>query len=159
MFFFSFYLDFLGDPTKKKHEKNNADCREIITTIRMGRPTGDKGPNVYLMKGKTPRDGYTSEFLRAHGAPPGSAIVMTENAYLTNDVWDKDVTPLIIKGIRSMDVIKDHPNWWVILYVDGYKSHVDTILSQQAFADAKILLVKENSNHSQVNQAFDKHPG
>lgn len=155
-----FFLDFfLGDPKKKKHEKNTGDCRDSLTTIRVGRAPGDKGPNFFLMKGKTPRAGYTSAFLLAHGAPPGSAIVMTENAYLTNEVWDKDVTPLLIKGIRSMDVIKDHPNWWAIVYLDGYKSHVDTVISQQAFANAKILLVKENSNHSQVNQAFDRHPG
>ena len=133
--------------------------RESITTIRFANSDGTKGPNIYLMKGKTPREGYTSAFLEKHGAPPGSIVIMTENAYLTNDVWDNEVVPVIIPFIRGMPVVKDHPRWWVIFYVDGFKSHVDTFVSQLAFANALIKIVKENSNTSQVNQAFDRHPG
>ena len=109
------------------------------------------------MKGVSAREGYNEEFLKKHGAPPGSIIVITENAYLTNEVWDEDTVPQLIKTIRNMPVIRDHPTWWVKLYLDGFGAHVDSLKSQQAFTNGRILVVKENSNSSQVNQAFDKH--
>ena len=89
----------------------------------------------------------------------GSKIVMTENAYLTNEIWGTEIVPHLIQWLRKAPVVCDHSDWWVTLYLDGFQAHVDTLLSQQAFADAKILIVKENSNTSHVNQAFDRHVG
>ena len=83
---------------------------------------------------------------------------MTENAYLTNDVFDNDIVELLCKNIRNMTVIRDHPNWWVVVYLDGFSAHVDTFAGQLMFTKYKIIVLKENSNSSQINQAFDRLP-
>ena len=51
------------------------------------------------------------------------------------------------KGIRELPEVKDHPEWWFVLHLDGPQL---TFAAQQVFADHKILLVKEN--------AFDQAP-
>ena len=76
---------------------------------------------------------------------------------MTNDAWDALALKLS-KGIRQMAVIRDHPALWVVLHLDGFKSHVMTHKAQQIFRDNKILVVKENAHSSQVNQAFDQAP-
>jgi hypothetical protein len=47
--------------------------------------------------------------LTKHGAPPGSSVVMTPSAYMTDVAW-MDVVPLLCKGLRAMPVVKDHPD-------------------------------------------------
>jgi hypothetical protein len=76
---------------------------------------------------------------------------------MTNEAFDEIAEPLT-KGIRAMSVIKDHPDFWVVLHFDGFKSHVMTHHTQKMFYNHQILCVKENSHTSQINQAFDKYP-
>ena len=83
---------------------------------------------------------------------------MTENAYLSNTKFDDEIVERLCIGIRDMPVIREHPNWWVELYVDGFSAHTETEKAQLVFREYKILVVKENSATSQVNQAFDRHP-
>jgi hypothetical protein len=68
------------------------------------------------------------------------------------------LTESVAKGIRAMPVICNHPNFWVVLHLDGFKAHVMTHAAQATFRRHQILVVKENSDSSQVNQAFDQDP-
>jgi hypothetical protein len=52
-------------------------------------------------------------------------VIMTPNAYMTDEAW-KEVVPHLCKGIRSMKGIRDHPNFWVVLSLDGFGSHLDS---------------------------------
>ena len=59
-------------------------------------------------------------------------------------------------GIRAMPVIKDHPEWWACLTLDGFKSHVNVNDTLQDFTDCKIRVVKEEAGISHVNQPYDQ---
>ena len=55
-----------------------------------------------------------------------------------------------------MPVIRDHPDWWVTLSLDGYGSHVNLAPANQIFTDHLIWIVKEEADSSQTNQAYDQ---
>ena len=79
-----------------------------ITIVQTGCAGGVTGPVIFLMKGKERREGYTNEFLLAHGCATGSTIVMTENAYMTNKAWIL-VTIALVKVYRDMGFLKESP--------------------------------------------------
>ena len=89
-----------------------------------------------------------------HNAPAGSKVVMTPNAFMTDETWRNIATDLC-RGIRQMDGIRDHPDWWVVFSLDGFGSHLDpeTLL---VFHQHKILVIKEEGDTSQVSQAYDQ---
>lgn len=147
----------IGSAKKRKHEKNLADNRDSITTVRIGSAAGIDGPRVYLAKGKTieHRSMINSEiFCENYGAPAGSCVQMTPSAYMTDEAW-RSCVPIICKGIRQMEGIRDHPDWWVVFSLDGYGSHLDSE-ALQAFSEHKILVIKEEGDTSQVCQAYDQ---
>ena len=151
-----------GDSKKSKHEKNSADSRISITGVECGSAAGDDGPTIYLAEGKELPKYFEKQFgnskwLESKGAPPNSFVTMTGGAYMTHEAWDLSA-PKLAQGIRNMPVIRDHPEFWVILHLDGFKSHVMTYEAQQILYDHKILVVKENSQSSHVNQAYDQEP-
>ena len=80
---------------------------------------------------------------------------MTPNAYMTDEAWAQ-IVPNLCESIRDMDVIRDHPQWWVLLTLDGFGSHVNVDEALKIFADSKILIAKEEGDTSHVNQAYDQ---
>lgn len=145
---------------RKKKEKNTTDSRLSITAVECGNAAGDDGPSVYLLEGKeipaSIKGLYgNSKYLQRCGAPANSFVVMTPSAFMTNEAWD-DMAEALGKGIREVAIVRDHPEWWVVLHLDGYKSHVMTLKAQQILREHRILVMKENSQSSQINQAFDQ---
>ena len=61
--------------------------RASITIVRTGTVGGTTGPTIILLKGEKKNPIYTDEFLVKHGMAPGSTIIMTENAYMTDNAW------------------------------------------------------------------------
>jgi hypothetical protein len=98
----------------------------------------------------------TPEGLAELGAP-NSFVSMSPSAFMTDDVWDENIEKLA-KMIRALPSIKDMPDWWITLHLDGCKSHVNTVHAQRIFRRYKIIVVKENSQSSHINQGFDKDP-
>ena len=152
----------VGARSKKKHDRNQTDSRISITGIECGTPAGNDGPSIYLMAGVDMQHHLkplygSSKALQKQGAPANSFVLMTPNAFLTNEAWDTAAEPLA-KGIRAMPVIRDHPDFWVVLLLDGYAAHVMTFIAQLIFLNYKILVVKETSGTSHVNQAYDQAP-
>lgn len=150
----------VGCRTLNRHERIGDDSRVSITSVDCGNAAGDEAPSMFLMTGQQipPHLKETfgsSKYLHEKGAPPGSFVCMTPTAFMTNEAWDY-VTPRLITGIRDLPVVRDHPEWYVLLFFDGFKSHMLTTAAQQAFANARILTLKENAKSSHVNQAFDK---
>ena len=62
------------------------------------------------------------------------------------------------RDVRNMEVIRLYPNLWGLLLVDGFSSHIMTYHAQEVFRQYRIMVLCEDSNTSQVNQTFDKHP-
>ena len=136
------HIKIIGAAKKKKHEKNMEDSQFSITIIRIGMSSGETGPWVFLLKGKTLPSKLLKDIVAEFNVPPGSFVHMTKNANLSDSVWD-EIVPKICRGIREMPVVKDHPDWWVGLSMDGYGSHVNTPKALCEFAKHKICVVKE----------------
>jgi hypothetical protein len=54
-----------------------------------------------------------------------------------------------------MKGVCDHPNFWVELLLDGFRSHLDTD-ALLVFSEYKILVIKEEGDRSQVSQAYNQ---
>ena len=64
--------------------------------------------------------------------------------------------PHLCKYILEMNVIKEHQHWGVLLYLNGFGSHVNVQRAHEIFAAHNILVMKEEADRSHVNQAYDK---
>jgi hypothetical protein len=148
-------LTVIGSFDKKKHEKLLQDSRVSITIIRTGTAAGTTGPTIFLLKGTKVRAAYTENYLMKYGLAPGSTIVMTENAYMTDAAW-LEVSKAIVRGYRQLPFIKDNKDWYMLELLDGFKSHENVLPAHQLRIDFKIRSLKEESNTSHVCQAYDQ---
>ena len=123
--------------------------------LRVGNTAGTTDPTVFLTKGARPKEGYNKKWLRENGAAPGSSIHATPIAFMDMDAWEK-MAPEVAKGIRAMKVICDHPEWWVMFFLDGFICHFASPKALKTYYDLKILLVKEEGDCSQVAQIYDQ---
>ena len=145
----------IGDKAKPKHDLPTGSDRTSITVYRVGFACGATGPTAFLPAGQRRKAGYTDEFLVKSGAPPGSTIVMTPTGYMTEDAW-LQMAPTIADGIRTMPLICEKPDWWVLKFIDGFGPHTSSEAAMQIYADKKIILVKEEGDSSHVCQAYDQ---
>ncbi|KAL3801878.1 hypothetical protein ACHAW5_003791 [Stephanodiscus triporus] len=104
-------LKIVGSAAVKKHEKTTNDNRESITIVRIGSASGASGPWIFLVKRQTElekQSPFRNLEKKSPNIPPGSVVIPTPNAYMTNYMWIK-IAPIIGKGTRNMPIIKDHP--------------------------------------------------
>jgi len=85
----------------------------------------------------------------------GSKITYNENAYMTDETWI-DIATTLAEGIRAMPIVVDHPDWWFVMFLDGYVSHLNP-QALEIYANHKILCVKEEGDASDTNQSYDRH--
>ncbi len=141
----------------EKHEKTMQDNHDSVTIVCIGSVSGKTGPWIFLLKGKKELEKNHPLRNLEHNFPgvlAGSKVVMTSNAYMTNEAWIK-LTPFIANGIRNMAVIKDHSDWMICMTLNGFGSHL-VPEALQLFNDAKIEVVKEEGDMLQVNQAYNQ---
>lgn len=74
-----------GSKRRRNHELILTDSRFSITVYRCGNAAGVQGPFIFVMKCKTVPAMWTPEFLKSLGAPPGSMVVPSENAFMTDE--------------------------------------------------------------------------
>jgi hypothetical protein len=112
---------------------------------------------IFLANGEKMTSRSLSDYnlIDKHGAPPGFTVIMTQIGYMTDTAWEK-VVPALALGIRQMSVIRDHPNWWVCMTLDGCGSHVSVHSVLNIFHDHKIMIVKEEADRSLLNQSYDQ---
>jgi hypothetical protein len=101
------------------------------------------------------RAGFTDKFLTKHGMAEGLTNIMTPTAFVTKEAWE-EMTPFVIKGIRSIDIVKANPQWWVLEVFDRFGPHVSSYKAMKMQYDNKILSLKEEGDSSHCNQAYDK---
>ena len=140
---------------KMKTEKITDDCRESITTVRTGFTSGHQGAYFFLAKGKKLDRKKFKNLCLFFKAPEGSEVIMTPNAFMTDEAW-LELVPKLCQSIRKQEVIRDHPDWWVLLSLDGFGSHVNVLRTHEIFSRNKMLVIKEEGDTSQVNQAYDQ---
>jgi hypothetical protein len=66
------------------------------------------------------------------GAPSGSKVIMSPSSYMTDETW-MTVVPFLSNVIRKMPIIYERPNWWVVLTLDGFGSHVNVSEALKVF--------------------------
>ena len=92
--------------------------------------------------------------MKKHNAPPGSGVYATPNAYLNDKTWKK-IAPAFCEGISMMPVVRDYPDWRIVMTLDGFASHLDPA-ALLIFSKHKIIFVKEEGDTSQAYQTYDK---
>jgi hypothetical protein len=150
-------LHIVGSAEVKKHEKTTQDNRDSVTIVRIGSASDETGPWIFLLKGKKElKKNHPVRNLERNfpGVPAGSKVVMTPNAYMTDEAWIK-LTPFIANGNHNMAMIKDHPDWMVCMTLNRFGSHLVSE-ALQPFTDAKIEVVKEEGDTLQMNQAYNQ---
>lgn len=152
----------VGKKTLKKHMVKAGDSRKSATAFRHGSAAGVKGPTVYILPGDTAagakKSAVLNEFVAKQGSPPGSFVLHNPAAYMTDELWDSNIEK-IAQGIRAMDpLIEFNPHWWVEYHLDGFGSHVNTLVGQRILASYKIAVVQSESHSSHVGQSFDNEP-
>jgi hypothetical protein len=145
----------IGSASKSKTEKIMGDCRSSITVLRTGAAGGSSGPWIFLAAGKELTCRALKNIDKKDGVPPNSKVYMTPTAYMTDNVY-AIIAPELADGIRKMPYICDHPNWWVVVSLDGFGSHVNVHEAQEAFYKRKILILKEEGDTLHINQAYDQ---
>jgi len=77
----------------------------------------------------------------------------------TTLTWLK-LAPTFAKGARALEVVKDHPDWWMTLTWDGFSYHtIDR--ANEIFTECKILNIKEEGYYMLlkcVNHMTNKSP-
>ena len=66
-----------------------------VTVICTGTVGGSTGTTIFILKGEKKRKHFTDEFLVTHGCAPGSTIIMTEDAYMTDEAWEEASTSIV----------------------------------------------------------------
>ena len=140
---------------KKKHEKLLQDCRVSITMVRTGTTGGTTGPTIFILKGAKRRKEFTNKFLLKYGCAVGSTIIMTENAYMTDEAWLK-AAKAIVRGYRELPYVKENAHWLVLELLDGFKSHENVLAAHRLRYENNIRSIKEESNSSHANQGYDQ---
>ena len=76
-----------------------------ITISWCGLASGVDGTRFYLVKvEKIDLQNFKGDFAKKHKAPPGSKVIPTPNAYITDEVWN-NLAPDFAKGLRYLPVI------------------------------------------------------
>eukprot|EP00978_Attheya_sp_CCMP212_P042533 scaffold260611_cov28-Attheya_sp.AAC.1 len=72
---------------------------------------------------------------------------MTPTAFVTEVAW-VEMTPIVVKGIRSVAIVKANPQWWALEVFDGFGPHVSSYEAMKLRYKAKILRLKEEGDSS-----------
>ena len=76
----------------------------------------------------------------------GSTIIITENTYMTNEVWTH-AAPFIMDGYQQVPIVRDNPDWDIVEFLDRFKSH-EACFQANNSATTRI----ENPNYAHANQ-------
>eukprot|EP00957_Ditylum_brightwellii_P015278 1151044-Ditylum_brightwellii.AAC.1 len=74
---------------------------------------------------------------------------------MDDKAWVK-VVEVIAPSIWKLLVIRDHADWWINMFYDGFKSHVNIAEGLENFTAHHFRCLKEESASSYVNQTYDQ---
>lgn len=89
------------------------------------------------------------------GLDPGSTIIMTENAFMTDEAW-LEMTKALCKGYRMMPYLSENPEWFFFKPLDGFGSHEQVFEALELRRAISCISGKEESHTSHANQGNDQ---
>lgn len=108
----------LSSKERKVTSKIMQDTRTSITILRVGSAAGCDGPIIFLVHGENIEYKSLKNLPKNYGCPPGSCVICTPTAYMTDKAWKK-IVPILVRGIREMPGIRDYPEFKALLTFDG----------------------------------------
>ena len=78
---------------------------------------------------------------------------MTTDEFINDEVF-LDIISILCTSIRRQESIWDHPDWQVLLSLDGFTSHVNVLNAHEIFKVFKIMAIKQEGDTSHVFQAY-----
>jgi len=124
---------------------NSRDHVSVASTIAAD---GRVLPNFYLLPGKRVKTEYVVDG-HLQGTEDGSAFVMTDKGYMTDDAYG-DFAKHLVASLAARE--KDE---WVLLVCDGYNSHAMLPDVLQFFWDQQIYVISFPSHTSSELQPLD----
>ena len=98
---------------------------------------------MFLLKGKSCLHHYTDKWVVYNGSEIGSTYVMTPNAFMKEEEWEK-ATLYIIKGLRNSNlIVSTNPQWWMLEVFNVFVPHTQSLKSMQYCFNNKIIAVKQ----------------
>ena len=108
----------LSEKTREVTAKRMSDSKFSITILRVGSAAGCDGPIIFLVKGEKIECEALKDIVKNFGCPPGSCVIPTPTAYMTDKAWN-ELIPKLIEGIRAMPGIRDYPEFKALISFDG----------------------------------------
>ena len=90
--------------------------------MRTGTVAGTSGPTMFLLKGTKRRKLFNNNNLLRCGMAPGTKVIMTENAYMTDEAW-LEASKSIAAVYCQLPHIKENEDWYITELLDGFKLH------------------------------------
>ena len=98
---------------------------------------------MFFLKGKSCLHHYTDKWVVYNGSEIGSTYVMTPNAFMKEEEWEK-ATLYIIKGLRNSNlIVSTNPQWWMLEVFNVFVPHTQSLKSMQYCFNNKIIAVKQ----------------
>lgn len=116
---------------------------------------GSSLPPYFVMPGHnrpSPSSQKVDQHGRLFGVQVGCDFGVTENGYMTEELWEKHAVPWLIRSIRAR--VTD-PTLWVVGVLDGYSAHTTGYESLRALRNARVLVVSLVSHTSADLQPLD----
>ena len=147
----------IGSAGRKKHERKDQESRISITIYCTGSIYGVTGPTILLMEVNNKCVNYIDRFLRDNGTAPGSNVLMTSTAFMTEEAWIYE-NPPVVHGLKSSGhIVAANPQWWIKYILHGFFPHTSSLKSMQLRADTNIQSIKDEGDSSRVNKVYDKY--
>ena len=99
-----------------------------------------------LMAGQNRRTGYDDDYLIRYGCAPGSQILMTENAFMTEGCWER-MNPKLVQGYCLLPYFKENPGWCCLEVFDRFGPHYSSLNATKHRYDNKVLSAKKRVIH------------
>ena len=132
-------LMIIGGRKRKKHEKWLYESHLSLMLIRIRNGDGNEVPWIFLYKVNSNPNKSLSDvsLVYQYGTPVGLYCHPNPNAYLTDNTW-LEISTSIAKVVHAMTVIRDHPDWWLYLSLDGFVYHVNVYAANENFTKLNI---------------------
>ena len=93
-----------------------------------------------------------SENKQLLGTPQGSAFSMSESGYMTDEIWQTEFVPYLV---RHVNMRRSNSMQWALGVCDGYGSHTMTAEALEMLLSNRIHLLCMPSHTSTVLQPLD----
>lgn len=135
---------------KKKISQNIVGSgKETTTVLACGNASGGLLPPFIVFKGAYMMKDWFSEHEEVY---PGTAIAVSANGWMDTTVFTKWFTQVFLRNVPSKETRNGKK---IILYFDGYRSHVNYDIAKAALEN-DVILIKFPPNLTHLLQPLDR---